>query len=64
FGHTFAHALENILGYGKLQHGEAVAIGMILAAKLSPIENYDLERLETLIKTEHLPHKVDLIDEK
>ena len=62
FGHTFAHALENILGYGKLQHGEAVAIGMILAAKLSPIENYDLERLETLIKKAHLPHKVDLID--
>tara|TARA_B100000959_G_scaffold287569_1_gene374265 strand:- start:22824 stop:23897 length:1074 start_codon:yes stop_codon:yes gene_type:complete len=62
FGHTFAHALENLLGYGKLQHGEAVAIGMILAAKLSPIENDDLERLEHLIKKAQLPCKVDSID--
>ena len=35
FGHTFAHALETVCGYGNLLHGEAVAIGMCLAAKLS-----------------------------
>ena len=35
FGHTFAHALEAEQGYGELLHGEAVAIGMVLAAKLS-----------------------------
>ena len=62
FGHTFAHALENLLGYGKLQHGEAVAIGMILAAKLSPIKNDELGRLENLIKKAQLPCKVDSID--
>ena len=36
FGHTFGHALEAELGYdGRLLHGEAVAIGMIMAAELS-----------------------------
>jgi len=40
FGHTFAHAIETAQGYGAaneaaLNHGEAVAVGMVLAAKLS-----------------------------
>lgn len=36
FGHTFAHALEAETGYGaKLIHGEAVAIGMVMASRLS-----------------------------
>jgi len=39
FGHTFAHAIETAQGYGGLNHGEAVAVGMVLAAQLS-------ERLE------------------
>ncbi len=34
-GHTFAHALEATLGYGKLLHGEAVAIGLVAACKLA-----------------------------
>ena len=33
FGHTLAHALENLLGYGALLHGEAVAIGMSEACR-------------------------------
>lgn len=32
-GHTFGHAIEKIGGYTKYIHGEAVAIGMVLAAK-------------------------------
>ena len=32
YGHTFAHALETLTGYEQLLHGEAVAIGMVLAA--------------------------------
>ena len=35
FGHTFGHALEAVTGYSALLHGEAVAIGMVLAAELS-----------------------------
>ncbi len=35
FGHTFAHALETITGYSRLLHGEAVSIGMVIAATLS-----------------------------
>lgn len=34
FGHTFGHALENITGYKRFQHGEAVAWGMMAAALL------------------------------
>ncbi len=34
-GHTFAHALETATGYRRFLHGEAVAIGLYLAARLS-----------------------------
>lgn len=35
FGHTFAHAIEQVMGYGVWLHGEAVACGMVMAAKIS-----------------------------
>lgn len=35
YGHTFAHAIEATAGYGKLLHGEAVSIGMQMAARLA-----------------------------
>lgn len=34
-GHTFAHAIENVAGYGQYLHGEAVGIGLSLAMQLS-----------------------------
>ncbi len=35
FGHTFGHALENVTNYKEYLHGEAVSIGMAVAARLS-----------------------------
>jgi 3-dehydroquinate synthase len=59
FGHTFGHALEAEAGYGTLLHGEAVAIGMALAARLSAdlgrAPRGDAERLERLLGALGLP---------
>jgi 3-dehydroquinate synthase len=35
YGHTFGHAIETLSGYGSVLHGEAVAMGMVLAADLA-----------------------------
>lgn len=55
FGHTFGHAIENSLGYGEWLHGEAVAVGMLMAAKLSGIEDAEQKRLRQLLKAARLP---------
>ena len=34
-GHTFGHAIEAVAGYGNYLHGEAVAIGLVCAMRLS-----------------------------
>ena len=35
YGHTIGHALEQVTGYGTLLHGEAVSLGMVVAAELA-----------------------------
>ena len=35
YGHTFGHAVETLAGYGEIRHGEAVAMGMSVAAMIS-----------------------------
>lgn len=50
FGHTLAHALEADLGYGTVTHGEAVAIGMLFALKISE-EKYNISlHYQTLLQ--------------
>ena len=58
-GHTFGHAIESYLGYGKWLHGEAVATGMVMAADLSQrmgwISAEDLHRTKNIIQRAKLP---------
>jgi 3-dehydroquinate synthase len=55
FGHTFGHAIEHCQGYGEWLHGEAVAAGMVMAARLSGLPGEDVERLANLIRSAGLP---------
>jgi 3-dehydroquinate synthase len=43
YGHTFAHALEKIMGYGTISHGQAVYTGMIAAGFLSEFMQGNLD---------------------
>jgi 3-dehydroquinate synthase len=59
FGHTFGHAIEAAQGYGEWLHGEAVAAGMVCAARLSQracgLDNHAMARLVNLVAAARLP---------
>jgi 3-dehydroquinate synthase len=59
FGHTFGHAIETATGYGAWLHGEAVAAGMVMAARLSARAGLlgagESARLQQLITRAGLP---------
>lgn len=59
YGHTFGHALESVTRYGKLLHGEAVSIGMhmaaTMAAQMGRIESELVARQASLLKRLQLP---------
>jgi len=58
-GHTFGHAIETGMGYGEWLHGEAVAVGTLMAAELSCqlgwIAGADVARVEKLFARAGLP---------
>ncbi len=53
YGHTFGHAIESLSGYGTWLHGEAVAVGMVMAAQFSHrlglLNQGVAERIESLL---------------
>lgn len=58
-GHTFGHAIEAGLGYGTWLHGEAVAAGTVIAARVSQamnmIEETDVARIVSIFRRAGLP---------
>jgi 3-dehydroquinate synthase len=66
YGHTFAHAIEAVAGYGEFLHGEAVSIGMHcaarLAARMGRIDEAFVERQQKLLAALQLPVTVPALD--
>ena len=62
-GHSFAHAIENTAGYGQYLHGEAVAIGLGMATRLSAaigqIPERDIKQVEEIIEKFGLPARLN-----
>ncbi|MEC7120482.1 MAG: 3-dehydroquinate synthase, partial [Pseudomonadota bacterium] len=58
-GHTFGHAIESFMGYGDWLHGEAVAVGMLMAADLSQRLGWltleDVRRVRRVLVSARLP---------
>lgn len=58
-GHTFGHAIETGMGYGEWLHGEAVAAGTVMAARLSCqmgwLAEADVQRVEQILAAAGLP---------
>jgi 3-dehydroquinate synthase len=58
-GHTFGHAIEQATNYTGYLHGEAVAVGLVGAARLSQklghVSPADVQRVERILAAHHLP---------
>jgi len=59
YGHTFAHVIENLTNYKTYLHGEAVAIGMVMANELSKklgfLKQNEAEEIKNLLQKYNLP---------
>ncbi len=58
-GHTFGHAIETVTEYGPWLHGEAVGLGMLMAARMSVLQGWlkdsDFLRIRALVEKAGLP---------
>ena len=69
FGHTTGHAIETLAGYGRYTHGEAVAMGSVVAAQLGVlmelISQAEADRITGLLRRANLPVRVpDFLSDK
>jgi len=66
YGHTFGHVIENETGYSKYLHGEAVAIGIVmanaLAVRLGMLSSSDSRRITDLLASNGLPISYEIAD--
>lgn len=68
YGHTFGHVIENETAYKKFLHGEAVAIGMVMANEMAVKMNYmsqkEAQRVKSLLEKYNLPTTYAIKDVK
>lgn len=68
YGHTIGHAVEAAMGFGRLTHGEAIAIGMALEARLSHRLGLAaasvVDRQNALLARAGLPTKLGAVDRR
>ncbi len=66
YGHTFAHVIENETHYSRYLHGEAVAIGIVmaneLAVELGMLGREEADRILNLLQNNSLPTRYDIKD--
>ncbi|GAH59685.1 unnamed protein product, partial [marine sediment metagenome] len=67
YGHTIGHAIESASDF-KMEHGEAIAIGMLAAGRISSqmgmLDQNELTRLKCVIEKAGLPTEIPSLDAK